>query len=346
MSASAPAGAGKFRMPTIGFGTCRLVLASLVAASHLWSNMVQGYAAYAVWAFFVLSGFLMTLVLTTKYGFGGEGLKAFAFNRFMRIFPLYWLAALMGLATLWYYGRWQIDLRPINGEFYMPGSFREWAYVVTLFPGIQRGGLPVPVSNALGIEVGFYLLLPLLAAHRSSAWFGLVFGLLLNLAPGVTAETFGERYSTFLPCLLPFAAGALACHYREVLSRWSMPWTSSLVWMIHGGLWLVFPGWPWIWGLYVSMLLSVWMVVSLHRQPSGKVDKLLGDLSYPVYLVHTTVAAWFICACGFDRPFSFFLKAFAVTLLVSWVIVMVIDRPLARLKWRPPARAVTAGEVK
>lgn len=330
-------------LPSIGFGTCRLVLASLVAASHLWAGMLHGYAAYAVWAFFVLSGFLMTLVLTTKYGFERDGLKAFAFNRFMRIFPLYWLAALMGLATLWYYGRWQVDLRPINGEFYMPSSLREWAYVVSLFPGIERGGLPVPVSNALGIEVGFYLLLPLLAAGRSAAWFGLVFGALLNLAPGISPESFGTRYATFLPCLLPFAAGALACHYRELLARWSMPWTSSLIWMAHGLLWLMLPSWPWVWGLYVSMLLSVWMVVSLHRQPSGKMDKMLGDLSYPVYLVHTTVAAWFICRCGFDRPFGFFLKAFAVTLVLSWLIVVVIDRPLSRLKWRPPVRANSSG---
>ena len=343
MSATAEVAARRFGLPAIGFGTCRLVLASLVAASHLWSNMVQGYAAYAVWAFFVLSGFLMTLVLTGKYGFGKAGLKAYAFNRFMRIFPLYWIAAAMGLATLWYYGRWQIDLRPINGEFYMPGSLREWAYVLTLFPGIQRGGLPVPVSNALGIEVGFYLLLPLLAANRSTAWFGLVFGALVNLAHGIIPESFGTRYATFLPCLLPFAAGALACHYRHWLSRWSMPWTSSLVWLVHGGLWLLLPGWPWAWGLYVSMLLSVWMVVSLHRQPSGKVDKLLGDMSYPVYLVHTTVAAWFICSCGFDRPFTFFLQAFGVTLVLSWVIVMVIDRPLARLKWRPPGQPASGG---
>ena len=329
---------GGWALPRFGFGTCRLILASLVAMSHLWDGMVHGYAAYAVWAFFVLSGFLMTLILTTKYGFSAEGLRTYAFNRFMRIFPLYWLAAIVGLVTLWYQGRHGISLQQINGEFYWPQSFEQWLHVITLFPGFQRGGLPVPVSNALAIEVGFYMLMPLMARSRSTAWFALVIAAILNLKLGIVGESFAQRYATFLPCMLPFAAGALACHYREALSRFNMPWTSTVAWLLHGLLWLVVPPWPWHWGLYVSLVLSVWMVVSLYSQPSGRVDRMLGDMSYPVYLIHTTVAAWFVCACGFARPFEFFLKAFALTLLLSWLIVLLVDRPLARVKRKAPAR--------
>ncbi|WP_409475897.1 acyltransferase family protein [Stenotrophomonas sp. Y-13] len=331
------------KLPVFGFGASRFVLASLVAASHLWSNMPHGYAAYAVWAFFVLSGFLMTLVLTTKYGFDRVGLKAYAFNRFMRIFPLYWLAVIIGLLTLWYYGSVGIDLRPINGEFHMPHGMRDWAYVVTLFPGITRGGLPVPVANALAIEVGFYMLLPMMATSRGAAAFGVVIGMLINLKMGIQPESFGERYATFLPCLLPFAVGALICQYRESLSFIRMPIISCTMWLLHGAVWFFVPGWPWHWGLYVSVLLSAWMVLSLHQQRGGRLDRMLGDLSYPIYLIHTTVAAWFVCACGFARPFmTFFLPAFAATVALSWLIVMLIDRPLSRLKRKPPVHVVEA----
>ena len=312
----------RMKLPSFGFGTCRLILASLVAASHLWDDMVHGYAAYAVWAFYVLSGFLMTLVLTTRYGFDGKGVRAYAFNRFMRIFPLYWLAAALGLATLWYAGRNGIDLRQINGEFYWPQGIEQWIHVVTLFVGAERGGLPVPVSNALAIEVGYYVLMPLMARSRSTAWFAFAIAVILNLKLGVDMASFAERYATFLPCMLPFAAGALACHYRDALSRFSMPWISTIMWLLHGLLWLKVPEWP---------------VVSLQRHRSGKVDRMLGDLSYPVYLIHTTVAAWFVCPCGFSRPIEFFLQAFALTLLISWLIVILIDRPLSRLKWKAPA---------
>jgi len=323
-----------------GFGATRFVLASLVAASHLWADMTQGFAAYAVWAFFVLSGFLMTLVLTTKYGFDGSGLRAYAFNRFMRIFPLYWLAVAMGLLTLLYYNGIGVDLRKLNGEFHMPVSLRDWSYVLTLFPGIQRGGLPVPVANALAIEVGFYMLMPMLASGRGAALFGVVLGAWINLNIGIIGDTFGERYSTFLPCLLPFAVGSLICQYRERLTSFAMPMTSALAWVLHGLLWYKLPGWPWEWGLYVSVVLSAWLVISMYQQPSGRLDKMLGDLSYPIYLIHTTVAAWFLCMCGINRDLRFFAVGFAATVAVSWAIVILIDRPLARLKWKPKAPRV------
>lgn len=50
-----------------GLGTWQFFLAFVVVISHLWAGMIDGPAAYAVWGFFVLSGYLMTLVLTTKY---------------------------------------------------------------------------------------------------------------------------------------------------------------------------------------------------------------------------------------------------------------------------------------
>lgn len=322
--------------PFWAFGTYRWILASLVAASHLWDGMPHGYAAYAVWAFFALSGFLMTLILTTRYGFDGKGISAYAFNRFMRIFPLYWLAALAGLATLWHAGKNGLDLRLINGEFYWPQNLGQWIHVATLFVGSDRGGLPVPVSNALAIEVGYYALMPLMARSRSTAWYAFVIAVILNLRLGIVGSSFGERYSTFLPCMLPFAAGALACHYKQYLSRLIMPRISILIWFLHGLLWFKLPGWPWTWGLYVSVPLSIWVTISLHNQHSGKFDRMLGDLSYPVYLIHTTVAAWFICSCDFSRSFDFFLKTFSLTLLLSWLIVVLIDRPLSKLKWTAP----------
>lgn len=332
------------KWPGFGFGSWRLFLASLVAASHLWEGMILGYAAYAVWGFFVLSGFLMTFVLTTKYGFDAKGLGTYAYNRFMRIFPLYWLAVLGGVATLLYAQRHGIDLRQINPQFYLPSGELQWLHVATLFPGFSYGGLPVPVSNALAIEVGYYMLLPLMARSRAAAWLALAFGVMLNLQLGIVGDSFAQRYATFLPCSLAFAAGSLVCHYREPLSRLSMPWTSVLAWTAHGLLWFKLPHWPWAWGLYASVVLSAWVVVSLYRQPSGRTDKMLGDMSYPVYLIHTTVAAWFMCPCGFSRPIGFFIKAFVLTLLLSWLIVIVVDRPLSRLKWKPsgPAGRVPA----
>ncbi|KOE97302.1 hypothetical protein W7K_20460 [Stenotrophomonas geniculata N1] len=64
---------------------------------------------------------------------------------------------------------------------------------------------------------------------------------------------------------------------------------------------------------------------------------------YPIYRIHITLAAWFVCASGFTRPFTtFFLSAFAATVALSWLIVVLIDRPLSRLKRKLPAHVVEA----
>lgn len=317
-----------------GLGFFRFFLAFLVAASHLWGSMPHGFAAYAVWAFFVLSGFLMTYVISEKYKFQSDGLKNYAYNRFLRIYPLYFIAVILGIVTLYFYNIKGLKLTEINGEFYMPNSITEWTHVFTLLPIFQRGGLPVPVSNALSIEVGYYFLLPLLATSRGAALFGFIFGLILNFKLGIIGSNFPERYSNFIPCLLPFALGALICHFRKNLSKFALPKTSFIFWLANGCLWFYFPSWPWHWGLYVSILISAWVVISLYENPVGKIDKFLGDMSYPLYLFHTTVAAWFVGYFGFFRDLKFFSTSFIFTIILCILIVIYIDRPLSRLKIR------------
>ena len=57
------------------FGIYRYGLAFCVVISHLWAGMFGGPAAYAVWGFYCLSGYLMTLILNEKYGFTARGIK-------------------------------------------------------------------------------------------------------------------------------------------------------------------------------------------------------------------------------------------------------------------------------
>ena len=63
------------------FGIYRYGLALCVAISHLWAGTIGGPAAYAVWGFYCLSGYLMTLILNEKYGFSPRGVGRFAANR-------------------------------------------------------------------------------------------------------------------------------------------------------------------------------------------------------------------------------------------------------------------------
>ena len=69
------------------FGTYRFLLACLVLVTHLAGVRCAG--AYAVFGFYLLSGYLMTLVLNERYGFSPNGFGRYVANRALRIYPPY-----------------------------------------------------------------------------------------------------------------------------------------------------------------------------------------------------------------------------------------------------------------
>ena len=319
-----------------GLGTWRLFLAFLVAISHLWAGMLDGPAAYAVWGFFVLSGYLMTLVLTTRYGLTPSGLRQYARNRLLRIYPSYIVASLLGIATILWLAHLGIDPSGLNPQFRLPQNPGEWFGNLAMLPFLPQQGLAVPVAAALFVEAWAYALMPLFASSRAAAVLGLLVAFCANLQFGFGMPTFIARYCGFATGLLPFAMGAVVCHYRTELRRFTHPAASVFVWCAHGLYWLADPYWPWTYGLWLSVPLSAWVVLSLARVQDGAADQRAGDLSYPVYLLHTTVGAWFLPWFGFSRGLLFFAVSFAATLAASCVMIRLVDRPMQRYRTRRP----------
>ena len=317
----------------VGFGAWRFFLAFLVAISHLWSRMIHGPAAYAVWGFFVLSGFLMTYVLQNKYGSSVLGLRDFAYNRFLRIFPAYWVAGVLGAVAIIALPHYGVSLVSLNPQFAWPTGWVGWLGNIWLVP-LPVGNLLVPVSGALAVEVGAYVLLPLMAFSRPAAWLGLILSLLLNGAHGISPENFAIRYTSFLTAFWVFALGALLAHYQTVLSRFSHPVLSVGLWVLNALVWLVYDVWPWTYGLYLSVLLSGWVVLSLASAKVGRMDMVLGNLSYPLYLFHTTVGVFVWVFLPPERSFVFFLVSFVLTLVLSWLVVVCIDERIDGFKKR------------
>jgi peptidoglycan/LPS O-acetylase OafA/YrhL len=326
----------------LGFGSWRFFLAVLVAISHLWDGMIHGPAAYAVWGFFALSGFLMTNVLQRKYGSSAEGLVDFGVNRFLRIFPAYWVACALGALAIWILPRHGINLTALNPQFAWPQGWSTWLSNAALIP-LPVSGLFVPVSGALAVEVGAYLLMPLMAFSRPAAWLGLILSLVLNCSHGFAPATFAVRYSSFLTAFWVFAFGALLVHYRPVLRRLEAPLLSVLAWLANGLVWLWYDPWPWSYGLYFSVLLSGWVALSLASRKTGEIDGWFGDFSYPVYLFHTVAGVFVWLFMPQQRTLPFFLVSFAVTMLVSWLVVVGIDRRIDGLKRR---KALTAAAIE
>ncbi len=92
----------------MGIGTLRFVLSLMVIDAHygFLAPRIQiaainrfgvdrlayiGSGGIAVSGFFVVSGYLIALVLSRKYDAGWKGAGAFYVSRALRIYPLYWL---------------------------------------------------------------------------------------------------------------------------------------------------------------------------------------------------------------------------------------------------------------
>jgi len=318
----------------MSLGTWRFFLAFLVVISHLWADMIHGPAAYAVWGFFLISGYLMTYVVKHKYGWSLSGLKDYAINRFLRIYPAYGLACFLGYLALTLLPDMGVQPADINPEFILPSHWRDWLTNLTLFSFWGSSRLLVPVSSALSVEVGVYLLIPVMAAAPSAALLGLILSGILNWQLGLTPEQFGLRYSGFLTCFMAFGVGSLVCHYKPQLEKLASPIVSTLAWLTHCTVWLFWGIWPWTLGLYVSLILTAWVLISFVDRNPSVFDKWLGDLSYPVYLFHTTVGVALFGLFKQQRSFSFFMASFVGTLLLCWAVVVLIDKPMQRIKRR------------
>ena len=84
----------------MGFGLFRFILANLVILHYLWPTLLRKPGGFAVFSFYLLSGFFITLVLNAKY-YNKKGLYKFFYNRILRIYPEYFLAILLSLVVIY-----------------------------------------------------------------------------------------------------------------------------------------------------------------------------------------------------------------------------------------------------
>ncbi|MFZ6693377.1 acyltransferase family protein [Undibacterium sp. SXout20W] len=83
-------------------GTLRTLFAIAVVFAHCYGFLLVG-GRNAVQLFYMISGFLISFVLIEQRAY--LRMKTFYINRFLRLYPVYFVVALMTLATLMF-GFW------------------------------------------------------------------------------------------------------------------------------------------------------------------------------------------------------------------------------------------------
>ncbi|ANU07637.1 acyltransferase family protein [Paraurantiacibacter namhicola] len=347
------------------FGSWRLLLAMEVVVFHLLHVNLIGM--YAVFAFFALSGFLMTAIMQRTYGYSAAGVGRFALNRAVRLYPGNLFAIAVMLAVMLWFGPGVDD--GIGDRIGIPGDVAAWARNLTMvYPAMLPSQLDpklVPQTWALTVELFYYALIALgLSRTPLRCWLWLAAGL-AYLAYGFVAD-FGETraYSAIPAGSVPFALGALAWHYRErlVTAQHAVRRCLGLV-ALRYGVWFAavaaFSALTMDWRMVaIGNVLNAAIAALLAAQlfalrPAGRaawLDKLLGDFSYPVYLLHWAamlVAGALVfgqASSGMDaRGVQTFLVTLPVLAAFCAVLVFAIDRPLEA--WRDRIRSAAAARV-
>lgn len=304
-------------------GILRFILALSVVIGHAdHSSGLPGLdTTLAVRSFYMISGFYMALVLSSKYK--AKPYYLFIYSRYMRLFPAYlavlFLTVVYGLVTWAIVGSVQWPLagwvNTVTGlcdstivgyalsNVFMFGqdilSFFNVApdgrlvfdYLARYTDGPFGGYMLVPQAWTLGLELTFYLVAPFFIARSSLVVTGVVAGsCLLRLAIfpwfGIEVERLGYRF--FLFEIIFFCFGGLA--YK--LYAWER--FRRLDGRVHGTvvLTLAVPFLSFAWDVpetarYGALALCIPSLFLLTR--NNRLDRLVGELSYPIYISHILV---------------------------------------------------------
>ena len=320
------------------FGIFRYVLAHMVVIAHLWPALTDWTGIYAVFSFYTLSGYLMTHVLTTVYGFSYKGMSRFLLNRALRIFPPYWFVLAFSIILILLIP--DIE-KGINSRLNLPSSMLEWVHNVFIFGLYSDQTRLVPPAWSLNVELFFYVLMAVFLVRKRSfviLWFSV--SLLYTVYMLGAGFDFAHRYYPPQAASLPFSLGALIFSFRKELGK--MPkWTilpATILFLINAFFSKAIWGNERCMGFYLSVFAGAYLLVCLQgiddeRLPSviRKIDKALGDLSYPVFLCHWQVAS-IVVWVGFSgvKPWGQWLLLSSVVFinLVAYLLNVAVDHPL------------------
>lgn len=307
-------------------GVLRILLALAVLIAH--SGPIFGIQSVggdvAVEAFFLISGFYMSLVLNNgKYSKGSY--LTFITNRLLKLFPVYWVVA--GLTLLVSAVTWGALGAPLKLAAFQQVehlSFGAWALLIwsnvfilgqdiIMFLGLDKQGglhftsdfmasspplytfLLVHICWSLAVEIVFYLIAPFILRRKPAILIALCAASLLIRFLLYQKRLYRDPFSyRFFPSeLVFFLVGALGYRAYVALQVDKLP---KALLQAAFGLVLAYtifyqfvPGGELVRqvGYYVCFALALPLIFALTKQSRWQI--VVGNLSYPVYVSHLLV---------------------------------------------------------
>ncbi len=318
----------------------------MVVLQHL--GGVSAMGVYAVFGFYTLSGYLMTLILHSGYDYSRSGIRRYALNRFLRIYPIYWVACAVSIALIvWLGNQFTTDL---NQNLFLPDSISSFFQNFLILFGRYSTPRLLSPTWALSVELLFYVLIGLGVSRSKTVtccWFGIsvVYAVAVNLLPMGFMDRYNLMYAFFPAASLPFSTGAMIYYFREgIVKRLAflrnayMPAILFMLvilnYMACRKLDVLLSA-----GFYLNFGLNALLLVSLIDRKelplvSRKLDKKCGDFSYPIYLIHFQAALFIMGISPAFRKESLSLVAASlpVILVLAWLLTVIVERPIEKIR--------------
>lgn len=291
--------------------------------------IVDQFGQLGVMVFFLISGFIITHVARS------ENAVRFGIRRVFRIYPGYWVAAIIVVA----FG--------ISGTGFQLAWLRDWADVTRIATITNYLHAPqhlvLGVGWTLQIEMMYYVLIacvtPLI---RRAPFWAMVVELVFVFAVIGHAHSFGDDWYLFaanvayLPYMLIgqavylYWAGGLRGHSAFVLG-WAC-YLAAVFGMYRILTTFLQPTESRILCLVLALGIFVWALNYGHRIGLMRAPKFFSNISYSLYLIHGPLGLWLIAKL---HPLIGYGNALALAVVASITaaaaIHYVVERPCIRL---------------
>ncbi|MEK6628840.1 MAG: acyltransferase [Bdellovibrionota bacterium] len=299
-------------------GLLRYLLAIAVVIDHSggirYSTLITG--TLPVQAFFLISGFYMSMILAEKY----NSFSLFITNRLLRLLPVYWIFLFLISVTAKYVDGivipndqlsfstrlivWAsnlfivgqdifmfLGLDPKSGSFYFTDNFRENG------TPYASSFLAMPQAWSVSLEIFFYLLAPFIFKKSLKVVITIfVLSILTRLILARNGLSLDPWVYRFLPNeLAVFCCGYFAyrIYKSNFLKKLDCTLNKGFISVLFICLTLTIGPIERIYGGYSAvaylMLLTLCLPFLFSFSKNSTFDRLVGELSYPIYLCHLFV---------------------------------------------------------
>jgi peptidoglycan/LPS O-acetylase OafA/YrhL len=307
-------------------------------------------AGFGVMQFFYLSGFLFWSKLMKR---GRIATGRFYLSRFVRIAPVYYICVAAAILLALLLAGFKLQVPP---QSFLTSLLPWILFSLGARPEVNHADIvriTCGVTWTLALEWLFYLSLPFLAWFSRKAprllFLAVAFGGLFMLSrylrsPAVGAERLhaaGEMlglYSKFM--LIGFGGGMLVAALAPRLSRWLRPLLPWRSWIVLG-LYIAYLTVPGIANAGQILLLAAFALVvegaDLFGFLTWRTTRLLGLISYPVYLLHGMVYFAAMRGLGGVHPVSLLpymvqtAGCLAVILILATALHLLVERPTMKI---------------